>query len=220
MSDQARGDAGQRVRFIVYYCGMGDGLFSEKIMLWPAVDKLEKLYAYPDGVPPTLRVSELIAQFKTDEPTLGEWETENFQVDTVYVQTDDAMLGLLEDKLLSDMFSYFSLDELTLVFISSGGASFECRGYQFIVHSNEDIHKNTPHVHVKRSGCETRYSLETLERFPKDKFSREFQRDEKKIILPCLRENKDRLLADWNRCMNGYRPPIYDENGMQYYRES
>lgn len=189
-------------------------------MLWPAVDKLEKLYTYPDGVPLTLRVSELIARFKADEQTLGEWEMEDFQVDTVYVQTDDAMLGLLEDKLLSDVFSYFSCDELTLVFISSGGASFECQGYQFIVHSNEDIHKNTPHVHVKRSGCETRYSLETLERFPKDKFSREFQRDEKKIILPCLRENKDRLLADWNRCMNGYRTPTYDETGMQYYRES
>lgn len=215
---------GQRVRFIMYFCGMADGLFSEKIMLWPAVGKFEKLYAYPNGVPPTLKVSDVIERFKADAhadgQALGELETEHLQADTVYVKADDAMLELREDKQLSDMFSYFSLDELTLVFISAGGASFHCQGYQFIVHTNDDIHKNTPHVHVKRSGCQTRYYLETLTRFPNDKFSREFQRDEKRIILPYLRENKERLLGYWNHYLNGYLPPAEDENGMQYYKES
>lgn len=118
------------------------------------------------------------------------------------------------------MFSDFDTDELSFATFCVGGPSFRCEGYLFVIHPNEEIHKNHPHVHVRRNGNETRYSLNTLTRFSNDNFCREFQKDEKKIILPYLQKNKDRLLKYWDLCMKGYIPPVEDEDGKQFYPES
>ena len=90
----------------------------------------------------------------------------------------------------------------------------------FIIHPDEDIHKNTPHVHVRRDDEETRYYLESLERFPNDKVSRRFLKDEKKRIKPYLLKNKEKLYEYWNLYMNGYTTPAMNEEGKQYYKES
>lgn len=130
------------------------------------------------------------------------------------------MIGLQKDKQISEIQDYFGFDDVCLAFFVVGGASIECHGYQFIVHPNEEIHRNTPHVHVRKGGNETRYYLETLSRFPKDKFSKGFQHDEKKIILPFLKEHQVELYTFWDMYMNSYVPPSVDQYGKQYYKES
>ena len=152
---------------------------------------------------------------------MGDWGREKLQVSTVYIRTEDTLLGLQEDKHIAEIFSYFGCEHIDFVYVCVlGGASFWCDGYRFIVHPNEEIHRHHPHVHVKRNEQETRYSLDTLARFPNDTFSREFKRDEKKIILPYLRKNQVKLLRYWDCYINGYIPPMEDADGMQFYNES
>ena len=95
-----------------------------------------------------------------------------------------------------------------------------CRGYRFVVHPNEEIHKHTPHVHVENDDCSVRYSLVSLKRFEQDKVPRNYLRDEKKIIRPFLENNRKKLLEYWNLSINGYTTPIINEKGQQYYPES
>lgn len=215
----------KKIRFTAYFCGMSDELFSDNIMIYRPFGSYEKIYCYGQDIASDAKVSALIESFKADAQTadnaLGDWGDENLQVDTVYIRTEDALLGLQKDKLLSEMFSYFSYNELDICYICViGGASFWCDGYQFIVHPNEDIHRYHPHVHVRRDSKETRYCLDTLTRFPGDSFSREFKRDEKKTIIPYLQKNQAKLRRYWDYYMNGYIPPIEDEKGMQFYSES
>jgi len=73
---------------------------------------------------------------------------------------------------------------------------------------------------VKKNGKSVRYHLDTLKRFEKDDFPREYKRDEKKIILPCIERNLTELIELWNYNMNGYITPDLGENGCQYYKES
>lgn len=213
-----------KINFVVYFCGMADGLFSEKIMLWPAIDSYKRTYVCGVDMPVEATIGDALARFKidysTDHESGSDWENEHFRLNHVYIELENVLLALQEDKRLSNIFSYFDRNEIRLALIISGGASLHCNGYKFIVHPNEDIHKNTPHVHVVRNEEQTRYNLNTLSRFPSDKFSRAFKRDEKKIIIPYLKKNQGRLLDYWNLYMNGYIPPVEDENGMQYYNES
>ena len=88
------------------------------------------------------------------------------------------------------------------------------------MHPNEAVHKHKPHVHVVKDDMSVRYSLETLERFPQDVFSREYKRDEKKIIIPALKKNQKKLWDYWNCYMGGYCSPTIDCQGKEYYKES
>lgn len=105
------------------------------------------------------------------------------------------------------------------IFVYGGGASLQCHGYLFIVHPDEDVHKYSPHVHVKRDDYSVRYSLDTFERYKDDRCSREFIRDEKKIIIPFLKENNKILSDFWKKAQKGYEMPMIDEHGVQYCEE-
>lgn len=131
------------------------------------------------------------------------------------------LLGLQKDEPLTELFAFFKRAKIEIDYILVlGGASIHCNGYRFTIHPNEEIHKHRPHVHVIKNDTSVRYSIDTFERFEHDTLSREHQRDEKKIIIPTIKKNKKRLYVFWNQYMNGYIPPIEDENGKQYYKES
>ena len=143
-----------------------------------------------------------------------------YGLDSIYIKTDVGLIGLTVDKNIEDIYCYFKQDFIDLVFFVVGGASLHCNGYSFTVHSNEDIHKNTPHVHVRRDDEETRYYLDSLERFANDKVSHRFLKDEKKIIKPFLRANKELFYKYWDMSINGYTTPHINEDGKQYYSVS
>lgn len=216
------------ITFTVCFCGMSgnlEGYFTDRMMLWKPFSCFTRTFHYEHGTPELNKVGDLISLFKAEAESanniLGEWGNDHLQVNTVYIKTNETLIGLQEDKLLSDIFAYFACETLEFIYIYiAGGASFNCSGYRFIIHPNEDIHRNSPHVHVRRDDDETRYSLDTLKRLPEDKFSRTFQRDEKKIILPYLKRNQKRLLQYWDHYLNGYVPPEENVDGYQYYRES
>lgn len=212
------------IRFTAYFCGMSEELFADNILIYKPYGSYEKTY-YDQDFALSEKVSNIMERFKVDAindgNALEDWESENLQIDTIYIRTEDALLGLQSDKLLSDVFAYFRSDRIEFVYVCvHGGASFMREGYRFIVHPNEEVHRYHPHVHVKRNDDETRYSLVTLTRFPNDSYSREFRRDEKKVIVPYLKKNQKKLRRYWDYYINGYIPPEENSDGMQFYKES
>jgi len=139
----------------------------------------------------------------------------------IYVRNKEYLWGLQRDKSFTELFIELAKDFLEFdCFCVFGGASRECCGYLFIVHPDETIHVYSPHVHVKKDGVSTRYDLETFKRYPEDKVTRAHIRDEKKVIVPFLKANKEWLQEKWNLAMLGYIPPIEDEQGKQFCNES
>ena len=168
-------------------------------------------------------VSQLVHEVKTTnhcvEEMIADWGMENFTVQTTYIKRKDHLLAFEQDKTLAEVFTDFQTDHLELVhFYVAGGASFECQGYRFMVHTNEGNHQHLPHVHVIKDDENVRYSLVTLKRL--DDCSRTFLRDEKKKILPALEKHLPRLQEYWTAAMGGYRPPEFDLKNKQYYPES
>lgn len=216
----------KEIRCNAYFCaGMSGTFFSETILISSPYGSYEKTYVMEDDQLERMRISDVICLFKKaaeqNHNVLGQWGQENLSLDTIYIKTEEAMLGLQEDKTLAEVFAFFGCDVLELVyFVVAGGASIYCDGYQFIVHPDERIHEHTPHVHVRKDDTEVRYYLDSLTRFPQDKASHEFDRDEKKRILPYLRKNQNKLYNYWNQYRHGYIPPAEDEKGRQYYSES
>ena len=215
----------KEIRFTAYFSGMSGTFFSETILISKPYGHYEKKITFEDEQLEHLRISDVLGMIKDaaeqDHNALGDWGGKNLGVDTIYIKTEQAMLGLQEDKALSEVFLFFDSEVLELsYFVVAGGASIHCNGYQFIVHPDERIHEHTPHVHVKKDDVVVRYYLDSLKRFPQDKASREFDRDEKKRIMPCLKKNQDTFYKYWNQYMHGYVPPTEDENGRQYYSES
>ena len=171
------------------------------------------------------KVSELIKKFKNSKEFMicneNYYSMDEFTLENIYIKHKGTLLSLKTDKHILDVFKFFKTKKIEIVYIFvAGGASIHCSGYQFVIHPNEDIHKNTPHVHVKKDGMSVRYFLETLQRFPNDVYSREYKRDEKKIIIPGLKKNKKKLCDYWKYYMEGYNPPEIDDRGKQYYKES
>ena len=213
----------KRITVSLHRCGMLSGLYSEEIMIYKPIESFEVKFEL-DETMCLLRVSQLIERFKKmaqDEAQYsGEWEEENLTYEHIYVRTEKELIGLREDKQIHEIFTYFKTSSLCFEFFVVGGASFYCDGYLFKVKPREQIHRYTPHVHVKRDDEETRYYIETAERMVGDEVSRRFLKDEKKRIKPFIEENKERLMEYWNLYMNGYSSPALSENGKQYYPES
>lgn len=117
------------------------------------------------------------------------------------------------DFLLNTFHSYRYDDYIVI----SGGASFVSRGFRFVVHPNEDVHKNMPHIHVIKDGNSARYSLETFKIIDANgrKAADYFKREEKKKILPVLREQYDWFIKNWNLYQKGYVPSEINEDGIQ-----
>ena len=196
-----------------------DRTFSDKIMIWEPLNKCAETFDFNKLKITT--VNEFINLVKNQESEfLGEYGTENLSIDRIYIQAADILIGFREDKKLDNVFNDFSTDDLQLAYFIVGGASIHCMGYKFVVHPNEDIHRNNPHVHVCKDDDSVRYSLLTLERFKKDYMPRTYARDEKKIIIPYLKKNQAKLMNYWNLYINGYTVPVEDEYERQFYPES
>lgn len=213
----------RELRFTIHTCGMSEETFSEQIMIYRPTHTKTKVFSQKDldslGI---VRVSELVEYIKQDDAIceiLGEWGLENICTATIYIQHQNYLLGLLEDKTLSDIFNYFSTERLEFVFFIVGGASIHNEtDYRFTVHPNEDVHRHMPHVHVLKDGVEIRYSLETLQ--PIDLLVNPHKRDNKKIIMPFLEKNQEKLMGLWRLYMDGYTSPAITQEGQQFYAES
>ena len=207
------------VTFNIYVCGMNESTFTNKIMIYAPFATYEKTFYGEELL--SKNVSDMIQIVEENAATFIEEHGIRLNLEHIYIQTDDTLIGLQNDKKLEEIFSYFSINDIQFAyFFVVGGASIPCGSYRFTVHPNEDIHRSKPHVHVYKDGKNARYSLDTLKRFPNDNISREFIRDEKKIILPYLKKNQEKLMGYWNHYMNGDTLPAEDVDGNQYYPES
>lgn len=213
----------RELKFNIHICGISDKTFAEQIMIWRPIHTATKTFSQDDlnelGI---ARVSELIEHIKQDDAmreVLGEWGLESIGTETVYIWRQDYLLGLLEDKALSDIFDYFHSEHIELAFFIVGGASIHNEtSYRFTVHPNEDIHRHMPHVHVSKDDVEIRYSLETLQ--PIDSLVNPHRRDNKKIIIPFIEKNQEKLMGLWQLYMAGYTSPQITQEGQQFYAES
>ncbi len=212
--------------FKIHICGMSERDMSRKIMIDKPYKTITKFinmsYCLRNNI---FTMGDLISHIKRSTNSLfdllGDFGIENFNVENIYIKYNGYLIGLQENKYLSDIFSYFKRTILEFDYIYvAGGASREHHGYKFIVHPKEDIHRYTPHVHVQKYNIAPRYYLKTFERFKDDEYLREHERDEKKIIIPFLEKNKKWLWKEWDMYMNGYTPPIVTESGKQYCKET
>ena len=187
-----------------YSSGMSTEYFSDLIMIDKPYDMMERTYEIGKDINEKTTVGELIQLFKTNfDCTSDEYMEEILTVERAYIYTDCMLLGLLYDKSILQISKELANEDIDVVFFYvGGGASAEYQGFKFIVHPREEIHRNKPHVHVKKGENETRYSLETFERFPEDKCSREFLKKEKSVIIPYLKNHIDELMNLWNLYLN------------------
>lgn len=208
--------------FKIHLCGMSNKTLLPKLLIDKPFKRITKIFdlhlCKKKGV---ITVNDLIQHIKHSErhlvKVLGNFGLENFIVDNIYIKYNGYFVGFQHDKSLEDVFDYFNKGIIELNYVVNvGGASRIYRGYKFIIHSNEEIHKNTPHVHVEKNGISTRYRLDPIERITSDKCSSEHLRDEKKIIKPYIEDNIEWFKEKWLLSINGYKPPIENEEGFQY----
>lgn len=207
------------ITFTAYICGMSEHTFSDRIMIYEPLKHFQK--SYTDNQISYRTVNDFLNIIKKEAiDFLEDYSAKNLTAEKVYIRTPYALIGMRENKTLTELFEQFPTKNIQLVYFVVGGASIHCNGYRFTVHPNEDIHRNTPHIHVYKDNMSVRYSLDTLKRFAQDELPHEYKRDEKKIILPYLEKNLEKLRGYWNLYMKGYTVPDEDENGRQYYPES
>ena len=212
------------LHFCFYSCSMCPETFSEKIMIYKPYSVIEKNIDENDLRQLSIvYVSDLLDWFKSDpaiKACIGAWGLENLVVSSIYVHHDGYLLGLRSNKRLTDIFGDFETESLELAhFCIAGGASIHDEThYRFTIHPDEKIHEHTPHVHVSKAGNEVRYSLEDFQ--PMDPLVGPHKRDNKKIIIPFIVKNKERLLEMWKYYNRGYSIPEITENGQQFYPES
>lgn len=210
----------------IYISGMSESTISKSIMIY----KLNKVFKTrisleEHNITSDYKISKLLNDLK-NEKLINFFEKnyidlKNFNWETVYIKYKKAFISLQSDKIVSEILNFLKNNKIELIYIKvTGGASIHNTGYTFTVHSNEEIHKNNPHVHVVKDSTSVRYSLRTFKRFPNDKCPREYKRDEKKIIIPTLKKNKAKLWDFWKCSTGGFIPTVIDKEGNEYYKES
>lgn len=138
-----------------------------------------------------------------------------------YIHKGNMFFYTKNNKTIEELFEFVDSELLQLFIFDIGGASINIDNkYKLVIHTDEDIHRNMPHVHVIKDQDNVRYLLDSLERIKTDKCSRNILRDEKKIIIPGIKRNIDDLWAMWNAYNDGYISPVIDFDGVQYYSES
>lgn len=210
----------REIQISIHSCGMSEETYTPKVMIYaPHNTEVVRFTQQQCREASIVTLRDLTEELKRQR---GESEeshlVQQLCPEHLYIQTPDCLLGFQRDFSLSELFDYFHTQRLELVCFFVGGASLHCMGYRFTVHPREQIHQNSPHVHVEQDDQSVRYSLENFT--PMDNVPRTFRRDEKKIILPFLKRNQARLLGYWNHYLNGFLPPSEDEAGRQYYPES
>ncbi len=138
-----------------------------------------------------------------------------------YIYKGNMFFYTKNNKTIEELFEFVDSELLQLFIFDIGGASINIENkYKLMIHTDEDIHRNLPHVHVIKGGDNVRYLLASLERIKTDKCSRNILRDEKKIIISGIKRNIKNLWAMWNAYNDGYVSPVIDFDGVQYYPES
>lgn len=213
--------------FRIHICGMSMKTFSKKIMIDKPFKTITKVYTIKDCIERGIvTIDDLVTCIKESDNNLhehlGSFGIDHFNFENVYLRHHGYLVGFQQSKKILDVWNYFKkrfcleLDYICVV----GGASRAHHGYKFIVHPREEIHKNTPHVHVEKYNVAPRYYLNTFTRFAEDEHLTEHTRDEKKIIKPYLKKHQKWFYEKWHMYLNGYIPPAEDEHGKQYCKES
>lgn len=207
--------------FSLYLCGMCERVFTDKIMIYAPHTSITRFFDNADlGFLNITTVDEMIAHLKKESilsMAMGKHMAEELTISRIYVRHKDYMLGLQEDKALTQICSELNEELLRLAFFIVGGASANYDGYLYIVHPREMNHAYLPHVHVKREGKEIRYSLDTFE--PIDKLTNPHKRDNKKI-QEYIKTHHELFVGWWNEYLKGYIAPALSDDGCQYYSES
>lgn len=211
------------LQFNIYFCGMSEETFSSQIIIYKPNSSITREFTEETLQQSAIvYVSELIEHLKKDiaiRERLGTWGLENFSIATVYLQHHGYLLGLQEDKSISDVFHDLDSHYLKFAYFVVSGASIHNEtSYRFTIHPDEKVHEYMPHVHVSKAGVEIRYSLETL--LPIDPLVNPHKRDNKKIITPFLQQNHKQLLEMWSYYIKGYTTPEITHEGQQFYSES
>lgn len=218
-------ESNRTIAFHLCICGMSDELFSEKIMIYkPFRDVVESISFQECVEKNLLSLGDVVGYVVQKSDTIS---TEvlrhglSIGLGSVYVLYDGYLLRPRCEKQLVEMFDYLATDRIDIYYIYvAGGASLHYHGFSFTVHSNEDIHKETPHVHVGDDDNDTRYSLESFQRYEDDKTNRHILKSEKKIIIPFIKKHQNELMRLWNLNVHGYDTPLLDINLNQFYPES
>lgn len=211
------------LQFNIYFCGMSEETFSEQIMIYKPISTITRCFAETALQKLEIAaVGELIDYLKEDiaiKESLGTWGLAHLSTATVYIQHHGYLLGMREEKTISEIFRDLETSRLEFAYFIVGGASIHNEtSYRFTIHPDEKIHEHLPHVHVSKAGVEIRYSLETL--LPMDSLVNPHKRDNKKIITPFLQRNQERLLEMWSYYTKGYTTPEITQEGQQFYSES
>lgn len=216
------------IEFEISVSGMSEEMYSDKIMIYKPFQTHKITYTLDECLANNItHISDVITDVcrkndAADPPFFG-YSMDDCTYKSVYLKYDDCLLGLNENKGLAELFDVMGGDILSLVYIFvAGGASIRHRGYRFVVHSDEYVHKDSPHphVHVIKDNVSVRYYLDSFERFGQDEPTQAHRRDERRIIKPFLRENQKRLLNFWDLAIKGFIPPTENEDGEQFYPES
>lgn len=184
------------LQFNIYFCWMSEETFSEQIMIYKPISTITRCFTEAALQKFEIAtVGELIDYLKDDiaiKESLGTWGLAHLSTATVYIQHHGYLLGMREEKTISEIFRDLE--------------------------TSEKIHEHLPHVHVSKAGVEIRYSLESL--LPMDSLVNPHKRDNKKIITPFLQRNQERLLEMWSYYTKGYTTPEITQEGQQFYSES
>lgn len=204
------------MKLIIDYIGLTESFISEKILLPEPIEK-EEFFISDSAFVDDISVQELMDYIRDnifDNDTKGKiCHQFNFSYKEIYIEVDDYYYKFEKNINLS-MVKNILKDIVFHIVIYIGGASIHYDGYRFVVHSNEDIHKYLPHVHVEKSGYSIRYRLDNQQAIDDKNIPREFIRD-KKMIENFIKMNKDKLLGFWNASQNGFVTPVLTENGEQ-----
>lgn len=211
------------LQFNIYFCWMSEETFSEQIMIYKPISTITRCFTKAALQKFEIAtVGELIDYLKDDiaiKESLGTWGLAHLSRATVYIQHHGYLLGMREEKMISEIFRDLETSRLEFAYFIVGGASIHNEtGYRFTIHPDEKIHEHLPHVHVSKAGVEIRYSLESL--LPMDSLVNPHKRDNKKIITPFLQRNQERLLEMWSYYTKGYTTPEITQEGQQFYSES
>ena len=216
-----------RIDFHICTCGYSDSFFAEKIMVFAPQQTSTlcvDLAVLENGdTAKTKDLFEYVRAHRTafDIP-VSESEFALLSPQSVYYYYKEILWGVDDAKRLKEIFSDCLSSHIdAYCFLVAGASINHNNGYRFVVPSDERVHQfSEPHVHVKKGKDSPRYSLKTLERFPKDKFeSHDYDRD-KKIIAEGLAQNRETLMLFWKRATLGYIPPELDLEGKMYFKES
>lgn len=196
-------------------CGMSKKNFKKNIMIYRP-RKIKRKVIFLNKKNENTNLLEIVKTLKYINQNKMSLDNKN-----IYLYYKNYLLKVVKNKTIKEISDYINHKFFKIyLFQIEGGASIHNQGYDFRIHPDEHIHKHSPHVHVVKNNTSVRYSLQTFERYKNDNVSKEIKKDEKKVIIPFIKKKQKYFLDCWNHYINGFEPPIINENNKQFYEES